>query len=61
MAPKRQEVIRKLEDGYAIAWDTTDVSEEAGESFRRTADAQVEQLVESLDEPTAPAEPATAA
>ena len=58
MAPRQKEVVRKLEDGYAIAWDTTDISEQAGEEYRRAADAQVEQLVESLDQE--PAEPAAA-
>jgi len=44
------EVVRTLEDGFKVAWDTTDVSEEIREEFRAAVERQVDAIVRVLDE-----------
>ena len=51
MAPGQKEIIRHLKDGYAIAWDSTEDSEErraVAKVLREAADAQVELLRDEL-------------
>jgi hypothetical protein len=51
MAPGQKEVIRRLKDGYSIAWDSTEDSEErrtVAKVLREAEDAQVELLRDEL-------------
>lgn len=51
MAPGQKEIIRHVEDGYAVAWDNTEASETrsaVAKVLREAADAQVELLREEL-------------
>lgn len=51
MAPGQKEVIRHLEEGYALAWDSTEDSEArraVAKVLREAADAQVELLRDEL-------------
>jgi hypothetical protein len=50
MAIKQREVIRELDDGLAVAWDTTEVPEKVREEFRQRARDQVDLLIEILEE-----------
>jgi hypothetical protein len=51
MAPGQKEIIRHIEDGYALAWDSTEDSEArraVAEVLRKAADLQVELLRDEL-------------
>jgi hypothetical protein len=42
MAARHPEIIRQIEDGFSLAWDTTEVTDEIRNSMRRIADEQVD-------------------
>ena len=42
MAPKQKEIIRQLDDGFAVAWDTTEIPPDVEETFKATVDDQID-------------------
>ena len=42
MAARHPEIIRQIEDGFALAWDTTEVADDVRDALRRVADEQVD-------------------
>ncbi|HUC08267.1 MAG TPA: hypothetical protein VMR96_09265 [Solirubrobacterales bacterium] len=58
MAINQREIERKLEDGFVLGWDTTEVPDELRKTVRQVADGQIKEffkLVESRQgEPPVP-------
>jgi hypothetical protein len=50
MATSQGEILRTLDDGLVVAWDTTDVSREVRREFRDAAQRQIDMIVNTLDE-----------
>jgi hypothetical protein len=48
MASKQPEIIRALDDGFVIAWDTTEVSDALRRGFEILASKQADLLVKIL-------------
>jgi hypothetical protein len=48
MAARQPEVIRQLDDGFVVAWDTKDISEEVRSSLRKVVDGQADLLSRGL-------------
>ena len=50
MAAKEKEIVRQLDDGFAVAWDTTEVPEEVRTTFREAVDGHVDLVLKALSE-----------
>jgi hypothetical protein len=50
MATPQGEIVRRLDGGFAVAWDTTDVSDEVREEFRDAVDHHIDLIVQVLDD-----------
>jgi hypothetical protein len=50
MAPKQKEIIRQLDDGFAVAWDTNEIPPDVQESFKATVDDQIDIFFKALTE-----------
>ena len=48
MSPRHKEIVRELGDGFAVAWDTTEVSDEVRTTFRNAVDSQVDIVMKAL-------------
>lgn len=48
MASKQPEIIRTLDDGFVVAWDTTEVSDAVRSGLERLASEQADLLVKIL-------------
>lgn len=48
MPPVHDEIEQKQEDGFVLAWDSTDVSKETRASFARVVADQVRHLADAL-------------
>ncbi|MGH2615868.1 MAG: hypothetical protein ACRDJC_11555 [Thermomicrobiales bacterium] len=50
MAPRHKEIVRELGDGFAVAWDTTEVSDDVRTTFQEAVDSQVDIAMKALTE-----------
>jgi hypothetical protein len=50
MAHPQGEIVRRLHDGFTVAWDTTDVPDEVLREFRDAITRQVDMIVKVLDD-----------
>jgi hypothetical protein len=48
MSSRHKEIVRKLGDGFAVAWDTTEVSDDVRTTFQEAVDNQVDIAMKAL-------------
>jgi hypothetical protein len=48
MSSRHKEIVRELGDGFAVAWDTTEVSDDVRTTFQEAVDNQVDIAMKAL-------------